>query len=563
MSSLPAFSDIALPEPDADALRASAADLEARARAAASVAELAAVVEDLDAQRQAVESWASWAQVRFAQDTADPDNQARRARLEQLGPLAEALDVRVLAAILDSPHRGGLAERTGSYVLRLWDADRRGHDDRLIDDQTRELARAGAYTRLIGGAQVEFRGELLGLPALRALAEDPDRQTRHDALAATWGWFAEHSDEITQIYADLVELRAGMAATLGDPDFTATGYRRMRRLDWGPDDAASFRDEIRREVVPLVAELQREQSARLGIDPLMAWDLPLMDPAGNPRPQGDPAWQTDRAADLMQRLHPDMGSFFAMMRHRGLLDLESRPGKAPGGFCAYIGEPQAPFVFANMNGTAGDARVFTHELGHAMQVWSSRALWPGDLRWPTYEAAEVHSMSLELLSWPHLELFFGDDAGRYRRNHLEGALTALPWLAALDDFQHRIYADPGADPFDLWRDVESTWLPGLRWGDIAHGARGGRWQSVPHLFQTPFYTLDYALAQTVSLQLWLLARRDPTAAIDRWLALCRQGGSKPFVELVQGAGLRSPFEPGVLADVVAEARAFLDAAGRD
>lgn len=557
MTALPHLHDIQPPEPDLSALQARTEAWVQRIVHAPHADEVLDVLRAWEDEVHVVGTWFAWTGIRHSQDAADPDNVERKARADALVPPLESLATRLKAAVLDSPHRAEVEARTGGYLLALWQADRDGHDDALAPDLHREQQLVSAYMAATGTASAELRGQTLGIPALRAFLVDPDRDLRHDAAAALWGWYEAHEDELAGIYEELVSLRDRMARTLGDASHTEMAYRRMHRLGYGPDQVAAFRQEIRRHVLPLVVELRARQAHRLGLGRLMAWDLGLLDVGGNARPQGDPAWQMDRAQELMARLDPELGAFYAMMRRRGLLDLVPRPGKTPGGFCSYLPEGEAPFVFANMNGTADDTRVFTHELGHAFQVWSSRhAAW-SDLRWPTYDAAEVHSMSLELLAMPHIDVFFGQDAPRYRRDHLTQALTALPWLAAIDDFQHRVYADPGGDRLAQWRDTEATWMPDVDWGDLALPARGGRYLAVGHVYFQPFYGIDYALAQTCALQLWAVAERDPAEAMRRYKALCARGGEAPFVELVEGAGLQSPFEPGVLAEAVDRARRVL------
>ncbi|MCK6501821.1 M3 family oligoendopeptidase [Myxococcota bacterium] len=553
--SLPAFPSLHPPEPDLADLATRTATHVATIRAATAPAQVLEAIRTWDAESRTVGTWASWAQIRFAQDTTDPEAAARNDRLDAMGPALDGLSVQVKRAILESPFRDAVAQALGAQALALWALDLQSHDPALEAAQAAEQRLVSRYSRLTGGATIAFRGQELRFPQLAVLRESQDRDTRHEATAATWGWYAAHHDELSTLMGELRALRHEQAVALGDADHVALGYRRMRRRGYGPDDVAVFREEVRRHVLPLVLTLRQAQARRLDVDRLMAWDLPLLDPRGNPRPQGDLDWQVQQGAALFARL--GLGDFYAMLRDRELLDLVPRPGKRVGGFCSYIPDAQAPFVFANMNGTAADTRVFTHELGHALQVWSSRDVPLADLQWPTYDAAEVHSMSLELLTWPHMDLFYGEQARRYQRDHLSGALFALPWMAALDEWQHRIYRDPTLDPDQAWRELEPGWFPDLDWGDIAHGRAGRRWQAVPHLFHTPFYMIDYALAQTCALQLWLVARRDPSLAMERYLALCRIGGRAPFLELVEGAGLRSPFQPGVLAEVAQEAAAVL------
>jgi M3 family oligoendopeptidase len=330
----------------------------------------------------------------------------------------------------------------------------------------------------------------------------------------------------------------------------------MRRVDYGQRDVARFREQVRKYVVPLVGEIRAKQAKRLGVDPLMAWDERIQDPTGNPKPTGDHDWMIDRATEMFAQLGGGMDKFFAQMRAGHTMDLKTREGKAGGGYCCGLPEFGLPFIFANFNATMEDVMVFTHEMGHAFQWYSSRNQPLEDYFWPTCESAEIHSMSLEFLSWPQMGLFFGDDATRFRRMHLTEQIKLLPYIVAVDHFQHLIYAEPNCSADDrakMWQEMEQTYLPSLNWGDLAHPASGRRWQAQSHIYRLPFYFIDYALALTCALQMWVCAAEDRGDALERYGTLCRQGGEAAFGELVQSAGLTTPFEEGCLERVVERA----------
>jgi M3 family oligoendopeptidase len=340
------------------------------------------------------------------------------------------------------------------------------------------------------------------------------------------------------------------------------GYRRMKRVDYTEADVARFRDEVRQHVVPLAQQLREQQAAGLGLPQLKFWDEAIFDPAGNPAPHGGHDWLIQRAAAMFDAIHPDLAAFFRLMQQARLMDLATRPGKSPGGFCTAFPTVGLPFVFANFNGTKGDVEVFTHEMGHAYQAYASRELPLLDYLWPTSESCEIHSMGLEFLTWPHMEQFFEEDAPRFRRLHLIQSLLFLPYGVAVDHFQHLVYQHPQASPADrhaFWQEMERTYLPWRDYGDLPHLPDGGFWQFQRHIYLAPFYYIDYTLALTCALQLWLKAQHDPVAALRTYLDLCACGGRWPFQQLVRHAGLTSPFAPGCLADVVQQARAFLSA----
>ena len=267
------------------------------------------------------------------------------------------------------------------------------------------------------------------------------------------------------------------------------------------------------------------------------------------------------ARGMFDAMHPEIGAFFRLMVDARLLDLENREGKAGGGFCTSFPTVGLPFIFANFNGSKHDAEVFTHEMGHALQGYLSRDKAVADYLWPTLESCEIHSMGLEFLAWPHMERFFGEDAQRFRRVHLAQALLFIPYGVAVDHYQHLVYAEPDATParrHEMWLEMERMYMPGRDYGDLPFVGKGGFWQKQRHIYNSPFYYIDYTLAQTCALQLWVRSRKDPEGTLRDYLALCRRGGEAPFQALARSAGIRSPLEPGCLREVAALARAELE-----
>lgn len=549
-----------------------------RAASDGSAAEALTALRAWDHERRSVATWVSLCHLRFRQDTRDEAAKAALELCDELSPAIRELDVGLQRALLDSPRRAALEAEFGGQAFALWAANVAGFDPAIQDDLRAESARVNEYVELLSGARIPFDGAELNLSEMQARRTAPDRQARHAADRAYWGWFADNAAALDAQFDDLVGIRTRMAKAVGKDDYVALGYLERSRIGYDRGDVERFRAEVLREVVPLATELRARQAANLGLAPggLMAWDEAVHDPAGNPAPAGDHDWMLDQASAMFDALHPEMGSFFSMMRRRQLLDLKARKGKAGGGFCTAFEEHDVPYVFANFNGTKADVEVFTHECGHAFQGWSSASKMPlVDYLFPTYEGAEVHSMSLEFLTYPEMERFFSpaSEADRFRKLHLTESLLFLPYGCAVDDFQHRVYAAAGAagpdDPagaaaaaaaaerHQMWLDVEALWLPWRQWGDLDHPAKGGRWQAQRHIYAYPFYYIDYVLAQTCALQFWAWAEADRPAALQAYVALCHRGGALPFQELVRSAGLRSPFEEGCLATAVAAARAVL------
>ncbi len=514
-----------------------------------------------DRQRRDYDTFSALAHLRFAQDTADAAAKAARDHADRLAPTATEHEVAVKRRLLADPDRAGLARLAGAHALRLWEADIATFDPAIKDDLEAESRLSADYTALLASARIPFGGRAVNLAELDAFAQDPDRETRHGAEQARWTFFETNGATLDRLFDSLVHLRHRMARTLGYPDYTPLGYRRLRRTDYDAADVARYRAQVAEHVVPLVARLLEQRRATHGWDRLYFWDEALIDPAGNPGPAGDHDFLIARARTMFDAMHPRMGAFFRLMDQGGFLDLKNRPAKAGGGFCTSFPTAGVPFIFANFNGTHHDIGVFTHEMGHAFQNWESRGQPCVDYLWPTMESAEINSMALEFLAYPSMGLMVGDDlAERFRRMHLTGALAFLPYGVCVDHFQHEVYANPDASAADrhaMWQRLERLYMPWTAYGDLAYPAGGGRWQAKHHIYNSPFYYIDYTLAQCCAMQFWVRSRQDYPAALEAYVRLCGRGGEAPFQELVKSAGLVSPFAPGALVDVVREAAAVL------
>jgi M3 family oligoendopeptidase len=263
---------------------------------------------------------------------------------------------------------------------------------------------------------------------------------------------------------------------------------------------------------------------------------------------------------MYQEMSPETNEWFSLMLEKELMDLESKQGKAGGGYCTSLPDYKVPFIFANFNGTSHDVDVLTHEAGHALQGYLSKDHIP-PYRWPTMESAEIHSMSMEFLAWPWMEHFFQEDTAKYKFNHLASSISFLPYGVLVDEFQHEVYGNPTLTPNErktLWRRLEKKYLPFKDYGDDAFLERGGFWFRQGHIFGVPFYYIDYTLAQVCAFQYWVKHQANPKAAMKSYLELCRLGGSKSFTGLLASADLKNPFEQGTVAKIVKPIRAYLD-----
>lgn len=561
------FHAFQVPTPTADGVAAEYAELTAGFDAADALATTAAetrrreLLAAWDRLRRRLETWESLVSLRFQQNTRDAAAKAAREYSDEIRPKLTGLSVGLKRRCLASPLRDVVARTYGDYVLAQWEADVLTFEPAIEPDLVEESKLEAQYTELLAAGSVEFLGRPHNLSEIVKYRENADRATRYGAESARWGWFAAKRERLDFLFDQLVRLRTAMARKLGFADFIGLGYKRMKRIDYGQQDVERFRAEVREHLVPLGLDLRRRQAHALGLESLKFWDEGVHDPLGNPAPQGDHDWMIERARAMFDAMHPEIGGFFGLMVDAHLMDLKNREGKAGGGFCTAFPDFGVPFIFANFNGTKGDVEVFTHEIGHALQAYLSRQQPVIDYLWPTYESCEIHSMSLEFLTWPHMDKFFGEGADRFRKIHLAQSLLFIPYGVAVDHFQHLVYANPEATPAErhgMWREMERTYLPWRDYGDLPHLPDGGFWQFQRHIYLSPFYYIDYTLAQTCALQFWARATQDYPRAIADYLALCRRGGEAPFQELARSAGLVSPFAANSLRDVARLARGELD-----
>jgi M3 family oligoendopeptidase len=430
-----------------------------------------AALAEWDALRRDYGSWATLARLRFQQDTTDAAAKAAREQADGFDAVVAGHDAALKRRLLADPDRDGLVATAGAHAVSLWEADVGTFDPAIAERLVEEARLAARYTALTASARFEVEGQVVNLSGLAPFAESLDRDVRHRAARAQWGFFAEHGAEFDAIFDGLVRLRDGMARDLGDESFTALGYRRMRRLGYGPADVEGYRDEIVAHVVPLVARLMEERRQANGWDRLRAWDLPLVDPLGNPKPVGGRDVLVAATQEAFDRMDPRLGDLHRAMEVGGFLDLQTRPDKAPGGFCEAFATTGMPVIFANFAGTQDDIRVLVHEMGHAAQMHASRTQPCFDYLSPTSEAAEVNAMALEMLVLPHAGLLVEAGAAeRFRRVQLVSLLGLMCLCALGDHFQHEVYARPEASPAErhaMWHRLERRYAPWLDWGDLS------------------------------------------------------------------------------------------------
>ncbi|MFW5889119.1 MAG: M3 family oligoendopeptidase [Bacillota bacterium] len=505
-------------------------------------------------------SMSTLASIRNSLDTKDEFYQKEQDFFDENGPKLQMYQNLFSKKIILSKNRKELEKELGSLMFKQAELQEKTFAEEIIPDLQKENRLSTKYSKLLAGAEIEFKGKTYNLTQMGPFLQSLDRKTRHQAQLATSNFFAENEKELDEIYDEMVSIRHKIAKTLGYENFVQLAYDRLGRLDYNAEDVKNYRKQIYKEVVPVVKELVERKANRIGIKEPKSYDLALSFKSGNPTPKGDLEWQVNNAKNMYEEMSDKTGEFINFMIDRGLLELESKAGKAGGGYCTYIPKYKSPFIFANFNGTSHDVKVLTHEAGHAFQIYSSRDLLP-EYRWPTMEAAEIHSMSMEFLTWPWMENFFKDDIEKYKFYHLDSSLSFLPYGVAVDEFQHEIYNNPDLSPDDrkaTWRKIEKKYLPYKDYDDDKFMEKGTFWFKQGHIFSVPFYYIDYTLAQVLAFQFFVISQDNHEKALEKYINLCSLGGSKSFVDLVESTKLNNPFKDGTVKKVIEPIRAYLD-----
>jgi M3 family oligoendopeptidase len=518
-------------------------------------------MKEMNAIRNDFNTMANICYIRHTVDTNDEFYKQEQDFFDEVEPEMKGLVTEYYKALVNSRFRSELEKKWGKQLFALAETQLKTFSPEIIEDLQLENKLTSEYTKLVASAKIFFEGEERTLAQLQPFVESPDREMRKRASEARTNFFKEHEEKFDDIYDQLVKVRTKIAQKLGFKNFVELGYARLGRTDYNAEMVAKFREQVKEFIVPVAVKLRERQCERIGVDKLKYYDEAFSFQTGNPTPKGDAEWIIENGKKMYEELSPETNEFFRFMTKNELMDLVAKKGKASGGYCTYIENYKAPFIFSNFTGTSGDIDVLTHEAGHAFQVYESRHFEIPEYNWPTLEACEIHSMSMEFFTWPWMELFFKEDTEKYKFNHLSSALLFLPYGVAVDEFQHFVYENPNATPAErkqAWREIEKKYMPTRDYDGNDYLERGGFWQRQGHIYTTAFYYIDYTLAQICAFQFWKRSREDREQAWNDYLSLCQQGGSKSFTELVKVAGLISPFEEGCVQSVIGEIESWLN-----
>lgn len=495
-------------------------------------------------------SYHALANVRFTRNTNAPFYKGEVDYYDEIGPKVNGLFNRYYAYMLDNPYRKEVEERLGSLLFRTFEVAIKAHSDDCIAEEQEQNALTTQYSQMMSSMTFEWKGELVPLPVVRGKLEDKDPEVRKEAASAIGRGLKAHEEELDDIFDKLVKVRTKIARKMGYADFVELGYYCMGRVSYDRKMVEAFRKNVVEDIVPVVAKLKEGVKRELGLEKFLFSDNDVYTKKGNPTFDLTPSEAFAAAQKMYDEMDGEIGKFFAKMVSMDAFDVLPRDGKVGGGYCESFPLWNCEFILANFNGTTGDADVLTHEFGHAYAMHaSSEAGVDFELGIGGMETAECHSMSMEFLSWPFMQLFFGDKKEDYCYKHLADALSFIPYGCIVDEFQHVVYSDPDMTPAqrkEAYLRLEEKYRPYLSYEGIPYLEEGARWQYQMHIYESPFYYIDYCLAQTVALGFLVKSRGNYAEALEKYKQFARSGGSLSFDKLVERAEIAYPFGEGTL-----------------
>ena len=557
------FNEMTYTRPDIDALLARCRELAAKAAAAPDGDALVRLYYEQSEAFAEYNTAANLANIHYTCDTRDAYWKAEQDFFDANGPAVTNASVEISRAFLANPHVDALTEKFGTTCVAGMKNAVLSMDDRTVELQQQFNALVSRYQQIYGGALVELDGKQLTIPQLGPYKEDLDPAVRRAAYEAEAGYFDAHRAELDELYGQIVQNLNAQARVMGYHDYSELSYVRMNRIGYGPEEIRKFRDQVANDVVPQLQKVMALRAKRTGIAHPAFTDLPILFRDGNPKPIPGYKARMDAARTMYHELSPETAEFIDFMQDNELFDVESRPGKMSGGYMTSLPSYKAPFIFANWNDTSGDVDVLTHECGHAVEGYVAERdpAIPADLECPGMESAEIHSMAMEFLTAPWHHLLFGRDTDKYALLHAEDSFVFLAYGCEVDEFQHIMYQNPDLTPDERnaeWLKLEKKYRPWIDFDNLPFYGRGAGWQRQLHIYECPFYYIDYCLSTMAALQFFLLSLTDHKDAWERYLRLVRRAGTASYTELLETAGLKVPFEEGSIKGIAQQMTDWLE-----
>lgn len=519
--------------------------------------------KDLDSQIKCIrdhnnifrdfQTMATIANIKYTIDTSNKLFETENKFIKENSPVIEDKVQILYNKILNSKYINEIANVFGDMFITKLKLSSKTFSNKIIHLLKLENSLKLDYQKLIASAKINFDNKILNLPQLSPYKSNINRNIRKQAYIAEGTFLESIKPQLDDIFNNLVKIRTEIGTILNYDNFIPIAYYRMDRDCYNSDHVKNYRDNVLNIIVPEVLKIKQNQKQRLGLDQLKFYDDTLAFKDGNPMPFGSYQDTINAAKQMYSKMGKITNHFFNFMIDNNLFDLISKPNKASGGYCTFIPKYKTPFIFSNFNGTSADVDVLTHEAGHALASFIARDHELLETISPSLETCEVHSMSMEYLSWPWLDLFYKDSTEKAKIFQLESSLAFIPYGCMIDEFQHDIYLNPtmtSEQRDNLWMELESKYRPYNKFEDIPFYSKGCGWQRQLHVYTSPFYYIDYCLAETIALQFWALSNKDYEQTFNKYIDFVKIGGKDNFINSIKKCDLKNPFEPDTLKYII-------------
>lgn len=510
-------------------------------------------IVEINKIRNHIESMKTLASLKYSINTHDESISLENKYWDEHGPEYKKIDKLFYEAIVNSNFEKEIEQKYGKHFYKLVEFSLKEFSEDIVEELKIENKLCSEYTKLLASVKILYDGKYNNLSQMNKYMLSYNREERRKSSERFYNYFESIEDKFDSVFDELVKVRDRIAKKLGYDNFVELGYIRMKRTEYNESDVVKFRDEVRKKWIPLVYEFNNQKKKRLGIDELKYYDDDVEYPGWNMEPETDYDETIEAASKMYHELSKETGEFFDFMVENGFMDLETKESKGFGGYCTYIPEIKAPFIFSNFNKTFDDVDTLTHEAGHAFQLYMSRDIDMPEINFPTLDCCEIHSMSMELLTWPWMKLFFKDNDEKFKRTHMATIVRLIPYCMIVDEFQHIIYKNPELTPLERkseWRRLEKIYTPWKDYDKNDFLEKGCWWFKQGHIFKNPFYYIDYALAEVCALQIWSDMEEDYDRVLNSYMKICKDAGKRSFVETVEKGNLKSPFEKGCLDNII-------------
>ncbi|MGL5278526.1 MAG: M3 family oligoendopeptidase [Cetobacterium sp.] len=555
------FKNFKYERPNYDLIKETLTNLMQKLKVSVNIQEQKNLIHEINTIRNNISSMSSIANIRHTINTEDKFYDDENEYWDEISPFYQELDTNFYEIMVNHSNKDNLVIEYGEQLFKLMENSLKIFSPDIIEDLQEENREVSKYVKLLASAKILFDGKERNLSGMTPFILSKDRTIRKAAQEAKSTFFINNENKFDEIFDNLVKIRVKIAEKLGFNNFIELGYLRMNRVDYNAEMVDSFRKQVVESIVPLASSLYEKQKLRLELETLKYYDEKFEFNDGNPTPKGDSNWIIEQGKKMYHELSSETAEFIDFMIENDLMDLTTKKGKAGGGYCTFIPDYKSPFIFSNFNGTSGDIDVLTHEAGHAFQVYRSSWIEIPELLWATYESSEIHSMSMEFFTWNWMENFFKEDTNKYKYLHLSSAIKFIPYGVLVDHFQHKIYENPNLTPNErksIWRELEKTYKPHCDYSENPFLEKGTWWFQQAHIFEVPFYYIDYTLAQICALQFWQKMNKNYQESWKDYLNLCHEGGTKSFLNLLKVAKLKSPFEDNCVEDIIEDVKSHLD-----